>query len=94
MAISFTAFFRLSPMANDGTASTQTTIQAESGLRAGASYLLGYKLEQIEAANGFILSPTGCSNRNPGSRLFSITLRLLVLKQSAMLKKRRTRGTA
>jgi hypothetical protein len=48
MAISFTAFFRLSQMANDGTASAQTTVQAESGLRAGASYLLGYMLVRIE----------------------------------------------
>ena len=92
MAISFTDFFvRLSQMANDGTASAQTTIQADSGLRPGAQLSSGiYGDADRSAANGFILGPTEMLKWKSRLAPLFFYAAVAVLKQSPMLKKRRT----
>jgi hypothetical protein len=92
MAISFTAFFSPQP---DGErwngASAQTTIQAESGLRAGAQLSSGiYADADRSAANGFILGPTEMLKWKSRLAPLFYYAAVAVLKQSPMLKKRRT----
>jgi len=88
MAISFTDFFvRL--MTNDGTASAQTTIQADSGLRSGAQLSSGiYGDADRSAANGFILSPTEMLKWKSRLAPLFFYAAVAVLKQSPMLKKK------
>jgi hypothetical protein len=78
-------------MANDGTASAQTTTQADSGLRAGAQLSSGICGDAGRSAtNGFILGATEMLKWKSRLAPLFYYAAAAVLKQSPMLKKRRT----